>query len=144
MGSIFGGISPGSQRRSLRHLHLLKKALEYIALIKLWVFGDLEMPEAAQQFDAIRHRRAVASRPEQPVDAQEKTEMNSEMTQAELLRQISDLSADPHFGSEKQPTTYEQRIDHGLTSRDVERRGTLPDTAARGSPSLCSDRLPPP
>lgn len=66
---------------------------EYMALVKLWVTGDLEMREAAEQFDAIRHRRAIARRPEKPAIAEEKTDVNTGMTQAELLRQISDLSA---------------------------------------------------
>jgi hypothetical protein len=64
---------------------------DYMALITLWISGDLDMRAAAEQFDTIRHRRATAG----------KVAMNPPLTdsdvagvpQDELLRQISELSA---------------------------------------------------
>jgi len=74
---------------------------EYMALIRLWISGELEMREAAALYDDIRKRRgntrSIASAPPvvlpQPEPEQAAAEQDvSGMTQAELIEELSRLS----------------------------------------------------
>jgi hypothetical protein len=56
-----------------------------MALVKLWVSGDVTMGEAAEQFDVIRHRRAAGKKPRAPHTERERPE-SQPMTQDELIR----------------------------------------------------------
>lgn len=68
---------------------------EYMALIRLWISGELEMREAAALYDDIRKRRGqhrpAASHPEDP-GAPTVPGRVTEMTQEELIEELAKLS----------------------------------------------------
>ena len=68
---------------------------EYMALIRLWISGELEMREAAALYDDIRKRRGSirSMTPALPQPESAEGEQNvSGMTQAELIEELSRLS----------------------------------------------------
>ena len=73
---------------------------DYMALIKLWISGELEMREAAAQYDEIRKRRGVGRATAAPIAPPESAvpepatdkQTVSGMTQAELIEELSKLS----------------------------------------------------
>lgn len=68
---------------------------EYMALIRLWISGELQMREAASIYDDIRRRRGqhrtVAPDPE-PSEPHPAPESVSGMTQEELIEELARLS----------------------------------------------------
>lgn len=73
---------------------------DYMALITLWISGELEMRDAAAQYDDIRRRRGVARAakaetppPEEAAPGPAPDDPSvSGMTQAELIEELSKLS----------------------------------------------------
>jgi hypothetical protein len=83
---------------------------EFMALVKLWVSGELKMGQAAEQFDAIRHRRAAGKKPPTPHVEQKRPE-SQPMTQDELIRQISVLSEKWQLDTDDAPDQTSRRLD---------------------------------
>lgn len=74
---------------------LIEKDEEYMALIRLWISGELTMRKAASLYDDIRKRRGnirpAIPQLQQPEPAEDEQNVSG-MTQAELIEELSRLS----------------------------------------------------